>query len=190
MLKSFFASKIAAGLFTATVVSATGVAGAVAIHHSRSGVAVHAAAHARHKAAKANGQHHSGHYKGSAVDAMRPFAIAAKMIGIKTQVLYDDVMKHGMTIAQVAAQHGVDPNSIVAALTRAGAAAGVKVHVATGVHSKAPVQTIEQRIVFNTAGSIFTHTPVGATAAKKAAAKPAAHVHAHAHTPKAPRVKK
>ena len=64
---------------------------------------------------------HRSRYVPSVVNAIHPFRIAAKIIGIRWQTLYQDVLHHGATIASVAIAHGINPQVIIDAIEQAGA---------------------------------------------------------------------
>ncbi len=121
VFRALLARRLVAGVVTAAVMGAGGLAAAGAADHGpRAGAHKTHAAHVK-KAAHAKHAHVPGSQRHAAlIDSMHPFRVAAKVIGMSTRDLYQAVMHDGMSIAAVAQAHGVNPATVIAVLERAG----------------------------------------------------------------------
>ena len=122
MFARLFAKKVVVS-FVVAVALGSGVAASASTSARPHIRAHHSAAKQPHSKSvrKPGTSLHRSRYVPNVVTAMHPFRIAAKIIGIRWQTLYQDVMHHGATIASVATAHGVNPQVIIDAIEQAGA---------------------------------------------------------------------
>ena len=171
-LKSFLTHHAVAAVLATTVVASGGVAAAGAAGVGPLGSTLHThSAHHHHQQHAAVHARHAGRHESVVVD-MRPFAVAAKVIGVRTSVLVA-AFHNGESIAAFAAAHGVSPATVEAALQRADAAALARDHAmmaaARASHASTNSARLVARIVDGTRGAVFHH------AHPKASAKAASH---------------